>query len=161
MSESFRVSMESPQSGWMSLSLKAGEESLVMAASYAPYDSLRDLIEGLSALLNGSEAVTVKWNCEPEEFDFKLTAQGGVNGVEFKAIRYANHRRRQRDSRLVFSLRGSKLDVCLPFWTALRDLQRRISTDVFASNWKREFPQRELQQLTRLIRSRKRQERLN
>lgn len=158
MSQPFRVSMESPQSGWMSLSLKAGEESLLMVAAYAPYDSLRDLIEGLSALLAGSEGATVRWNCEPEEFDFRMTARGG-DGVEFKAIRYTDHRRRQKDSRTVFALRGSKIEVSLPFWKALRDLQRRVSTDVFASNWKREFPQRELQQLTRLIRRLKREAR--
>jgi hypothetical protein len=159
MSKQLRVSMESPQSGWMSLSLKAGEESLRMAASYAPYDSLRDLIEGLSALLTGSEAMTVRWNCEPEEFDFKVTSRGGVDRIEFEAVRYANHRRKQADSRIVFAFRGSKMDISLPFWRALRDLQRRISTDVFESNWKREFPQRELQQLTRLIRSLKREAR--
>lgn len=159
MSRTLRVSMESPQSGWMSLSLKAGEESLVMAASYAPYDSLRDLIESLSALLTGSEGMTVRWNCEPEEFDFRMTARGAGEGVEFEVIRYANHRRKQADRRIVFALQGSKLEICLPFWRTLRDLQRRVSTDVFESNWKREFPQRELQQLTRLIREQAKGER--
>jgi hypothetical protein len=160
MSQPLRVSMESPQSGWMSLSLKAGEASLLMVAAYAPYDSLRDLIEGLSAMLTGSDSMTVRWNCEPEEFDFRMTARGGGSaGVEFEAIRYADHRRRQKDSRTVFALRGSKMDVCLPFWRALRDLQRRVSTDVFESNWKRAFPHRELQQLTRLIRTLKREAR--
>ena len=151
--------MESPQSGWMSLSLKAGEESLLMAASYGPYDSLRDLIESLSALLTGSAGLTVRWNCEPEEFDFKLKARGAADGVEFEVIRYANHRRKQADSRIVFALRGSKLDICAPFWRALRDLQRRVSTDVFESNWKCAFPQRELQQLTRLIRDKTKDDR--
>jgi hypothetical protein len=160
MSQTLRVSMESPQSGWMSLSLKAGErQSLVMVAAYAPYDSLRDLIEGLSALLTGSEAVTVRWNCEPEEIDFRVTAMSGADRVEFEAIRYANHRRKQEDSRIVFALRDSKMAVCQPFWKALRDLQRRISTDVFESNWKRQFPQHELRQLTRLIREKAKGER--
>lgn len=152
-SQPLRVSMESPQSGWMSLSLKAGEENFLMAASYAPYDSLRDLIEGLSALLTGSEGMTVRWNCEPEEFDFRMTVNDDGDRVAFKVIRYAGHRRRQEgDGQTVFSLHGSKIEVCQPFWRALRDLQRRASTDVFESNWKRKFPRRELQQLTRLIR---------
>lgn len=155
MSQTFRVSIESPQSGWMSLSLKAGDESLLMVAAAAPYDSLRDLIEGLSALLTGSEAATVKWNCEPEEFDFKIAAHGEGDRVEFTAIRYADHRRRRGDRRTVFTLRGSKMNICLPFWKALRDLQRRVSIDVFESNWRREFPRRELQQLTRIIRERR------
>jgi hypothetical protein len=147
--------MESPQSGWMSMSLKAGEESFVMGASYRPYDSLRDLIEALSALLRGSKDLNVRWNCEPEEFDFRAVAHGGE--VEFSVIRYSDHRRRSSTSRVVFSLRSSKLDLCLPFWKALRDLRRRILTDEFESNWRRKFPHRELQQLTKLVRSLKRE----
>ena len=151
MSQTLRVSMESPQSGWMSLSLRAGEDALLMVAAYAPYDSLRDLIEALSAMLTGSRNMTVRWNCEPEEFDFKLTTR--ARNVWLNVIRYPDHHSRQEESEEVFSLCGSKLEICLPFWRALRDLGRRVSTDVFESNWKRKFPQRELQQLTRLIRS--------
>jgi hypothetical protein len=159
MSQTLRVSMESPQSGWMSLSLKAGEQSFLMAASFAPYDSLRDLIEALSALLTDSRDASVRWNCEPEEFDFRMTARGSDDLIELKVLRYAGHRRRQsqdEDRQVVFSFRGSKIDICLPFWRALRDLRRRISTDEFESNWRREFPHGELRQLTALVRTYKR-----
>ena len=140
----------------MSLSLKAGVESFVMAASCQPYDSLRDLIESLSALLSGSrQDVTVKWNGEPEEFDFRMKAED--NGVELVVVRYPNHRRRRGS--IVFSFRGSKWDVCLPFWKELRDLRIRAGVDVFESNWRRKFPQRELQQFTTLIRSLRREAR--
>ena len=142
----------------MSLSLKSGVESFVMAASYQPYDSLRDLIESLSALLSGSQQdVTVKWNGEPEEFDFRMKAED--DRVELVVVRYPNHRRRRGSGRIVFSFRGSKWDVCLPFWKELRDLHIRASVDVFESNWRRKFPQRELQQFTKLIRSLKREAR--
>lgn len=151
MSQKLRVSMESPQSGWMSLSLKAGDEALLMVASHAPDDSLRDLVVALSALLSGSRDMTVRWNCEPEALDFRLKAHG--SSVELRVVRYPDHHRRQEEGRVVLSLRGSKMETCLPFWRALRDLGRRVSTDVFESNWRRTFPQRELQQLTRLIRS--------
>jgi hypothetical protein len=147
--------MESPQSGWMSMSLKAGEEGFVMASSYQPYDSLRDLVEGLCALLKGSTDINIRWNCEPEEFDFRMRAHER-DEVQCEVIRYPNHRRQPHASQIVFSLRSSKLDICLPFWRALRDLRRRISTDEFESNWRREFPHHELQQLTKLIRSVKR-----
>ena len=141
----------------MSLSLKTGAESFVTAASYQPYDSLCDLIESLSALLSGSQDVTVKWNCEPEEFDFRMKARD--DRVELKVIRYPNHRRRRGSGRVVFSFRGSKMDLCLPFWKELRDLHSRSEIDVFESNWRRKFPQRELQHLTTLIRSLRREAR--
>ena len=129
-----------------------------MAASYQPYDSLRDLIESLSALLSGSQQITtVKWNCEPEEFDFQMKAQDGR--VELVVVRYPSNRRKRGSGRVVFSFRGSKWDICLPFWKELRDLRARASIDVFESNWRRQFPQRELQQLTKIIRSLRREAR--
>ena len=139
----------------MSLSLTAEGQRLVMGASFTPYDSVRDLVEALSALLAGAGEVNVRWNCEPEEFDFKMVAAG--DGVQFKVVRYPNHRRLRGSSRTVFSLGGSKLEICLPFWRALRDLRRRIAEDEFDKNWRRPFPDSEMQQLTRLVRSEKRE----
>lgn len=154
MRQPFKVSFESPQSGWMSVRLSVGEQNLLLAASYAPYDSLRDLIAGLSSLLTGSTELTVRWNCEPEEYDFKMVTEG--DQVRFDVIRYPDHQRIQGTSQVVFSLQGSKLDTCLPFWKELRDLHRRSSTDVFDKNWRRKFPQHEMQRFTKLIRSLKR-----
>ena len=134
--------------------MSADDESFVAAASFAPYDSLRDLIEGLTALLNGSESFIVKWNCEPDEFDFKVKAKD--ERVAFEVIHYTNHRRSAKASRIVFALRSSKLEFCLPFWRALRDLRRNIATDEYDRNWRRPFPQKEMRQLTEAIRSFKR-----
>ena len=50
MDETFRVSIESPQSGWMSLRLKSGERQFVAVMSHAPHDSLRELLAALAAL---------------------------------------------------------------------------------------------------------------
>ena len=158
MNQILKVSFESPQSGWMALGLSAGEQSLRMAASYTPYDSLRDLIEGLSQLLTDGARVTVKWNCEPEEYDFNFVLEG--DRVRFDVVRYPDHRRIPDASRIVFSVSGSKLDICGPFWSELRDLRRRISTDAFDQNWRREFPQREMQQFTKLIRALKHEAKL-
>ncbi|HVF49963.1 MAG TPA: hypothetical protein VNA19_07745 [Pyrinomonadaceae bacterium] len=159
MDENFRVSFESPQSGWMSLRLRAGEaQQLVLGVSHAPYDSLRDLIAGLSALVaHEGRAAHVRWNCEPEEYDFHLATEGAQ--VEFTVTRYADHRRRRSDSRTVFAARLPTLDLCLAFWRELRELGRRSEVDVFRENWRREFPQTEMQELTRLLRAHKREAR--
>jgi hypothetical protein len=155
MNKTLRVSFNSPQSGWMSLSLNAGEESFVAAAASAPYDSLRELIEGLTALLNGGDGFTVKWNCEPDEFDFRVALKD--ERVAFKIVHYTDHRRSAKASRTLFSLQCSKLEFCLPFWRALRDLRRYIAIDEFDRNWRRPFPQSEMQQLNEALRSFKRQ----
>src|ERR1044071_804230 len=155
MNQKLRISLESPQHGFMSLRLSSGKESFVAVVSHEPYDSLRDLIEALSGALAGDGEAIIKWNSEPEEYDFKLAAKGDSVGVEI--IRYPDHRRLATTSSKVFSYRGSKLDACLPFWKELRDLHRRTIQDEFNRQWRREFPEREMQELTKRIRSLKRE----
>lgn len=145
------VSLESPQSGWMSLRLRAGEQSLVMGVSCTPGDSLRDLIKGLTAVLEGGRHVRVRWNCEPEQFDFDFAIEGD-SMAQLVVTRYPDHRRDSQTGHAVFSLHTSKSDVCLTFWKELRGLERRAETDVFAQNWRRPFPRREMQEFTKLVR---------
>jgi hypothetical protein len=155
MSQKLRVSLESPQHGFMSLRLSSGKESFVAVVSHAPYDSLRDLIDALSGALASDYETIIKWNSEPEEYDFKLTAREDF--VQLDIIRYPDHRRLVATSSNVFSFRGSKLDACLPFWKELRDLHRRARQDEFTRQWRREFPEREMQELTKRIRALKRE----
>lgn len=136
----------------MSIGLKAGQESFVTAVSHAPYDSLRDLIKALSAMLDGKNSATVKWNLEPEEYDFELRRMDN-DAVQLSVMRYPNHRRLKSQSALVFShTAASPQDICEPFWKALRELHRDINVDEFDKNWRREFPEALMQELTRRLR---------
>ncbi len=154
MNQKLKVSFNSPQSGWMSIGLKAGQESFVTAVSHAPYDSLRDLIQALSALLGGEKNLTVKWNREPEEYDFEWLQNQA--GAELTVVRFPDHRRLKSKREVVFSHTATPLDLCLPFWTALRELHRDIEVDEFDKNWRREFPEAEMQAFTKLVRAAKR-----
>jgi len=157
MSQKFRVSFNSPQSGYMSIGLRAaGGREFVTAVAHKPYDSLRDLIVALGELLEGyAQQQIVKWNCEPDELDFVLAAEGDV--ARFNVVHYLNHRRSRRTSQEVFAVRGTKLEVCGAFWKALREMHRDIEVDDFAGNWRREFPEAEMQQLTKAFRDYKHQ----
>ena len=149
------MSFESPQSGWMSVGLRAGGARLVLGASHAPYDSLRELIEALSALLAGGDVRRVaRWNCEPEEYDFELSATG--DRAELAVTRHATRARRADDAQTVFTHAAERLRLVLPFWRELRELRRRRAEDDFEKNWRRPFPERELRELTRLVRQRRR-----
>jgi hypothetical protein len=155
MNKAFLVSFNSPQSGWMSLSLKAGEQTLVAAVSHTPDDSLRALIEALRAVLDESaHRLTVKWNCEPDELDFEFTSE--ADRASLKVLHFPDHRRRKGTSRTLFSLTATKLELCLPFWRALRSLHRDIETDEFDRNWRRPFPEIEMQHFTEAVRTYKR-----
>jgi hypothetical protein len=159
MNQTLNVSFESPQSGWMSMRLRAGAEQLVLGVSYAPYDSLRDLIVGLTALLRDGRGFVVRWNCEPEEYDLSVTAAAaGDDEIELGVARYPDHRRRQTARQTVFSHRAAKMEICLAFWRELRELRRRSHEDVFDQNWRRPYPQAEMQEFTKLVRAHKRRE---
>lgn len=155
MSQKFRVSFNSPQSGFMSVGLRAGEQKFVAAVAHVPYDSLRDLLVALNAALTSDGEQIVKWNCEPDELDFNLTAD--AERVRLDVVHYLSHRRSRRTSQPVFTVSGSKFDICGAFWKALRELHRDIETDDFASNWRREFPETEMRELTKTIRAYKRE----
>lgn len=139
----------------MSLRLRAGEQSLVMGVSCSPEDSLLDLIKGLTAILEGSRHVRVRWNCEPEQFDFDIATEGDV--AQLIVTRYPDHRRDSHAGESIFSLPMPKSDLCLPFWKELRGLERRSETDVFTQNWRRPFPRREMQEFTKLVRKLRRE----
>ncbi len=148
MSEKFSVSMESPQSGWMSLRLRAGAgREFVAVMSHQPYDSLRELIEALTALLGGAQAASVRWNAEPEEYDFELKVEG-EDALSLRVVHHRGHRREPSRARTVFACRASRVEMCLPFWRELSEMSGRSETDVFEQNWRRKFPRRELRRLT-------------
>lgn len=149
MNQKLKVSLESPQHGFMSIRLSSGEDSFVTVVSYTPYDSLRDLIEALIAILAGDRDLIVKWNCEPEEYDFSLRAKD--DAVQFDVIHYPDHRRLAELSSKVFSFHGSKFEMCWPFWKELQDLRSRSVQDEFDRQWRRDFPGSEMQELTQRI----------
>lgn len=152
MDNKLSVSLESPQSGWMSLRLGAGGQSFVAVMSHAPYDSVRELIEGLTALVaGGGEGFTVRWNAEPEEFDFAFEPAGAE--VELRVARYVGRGRAADPPSVVFSHRGPRAAVCLPFWREFKRLRDRRETDVYEQNWRRAFPERELQEFTRALKA--------
>jgi hypothetical protein len=147
MEQTLSVSLESPQHGFMSLRLKAAGRSFVTVVSHAPYDSLRDLIVSLSAVLDGDCEYTVHWNSEPDEYDFRFTSRG--DRLLLEVVHYPDHRKLPETASTAFSFRGPKSDACRTFLGELRDLQSRAGRDEFERQWRRAFPERELQELTK------------
>lgn len=147
MKQTLNVSLESPQHGFMSLRLKSDGQSFVTVVAHAPYDSLRDLIAALSDVIDGDSAPTVNWNSEPDEYDFRFRARGDL--VLLEVIHYPNHRKLDETATTVFSFQGPKADACRTFWEELCDLQSRAGRDEFDRQWRRAFPEREMQELTK------------
>jgi hypothetical protein len=150
MTENLFVSFNSPQCGYMSICLRAGDEGgFTTAMRYKPYDSLTDWMKTLSSLIEGEGFFTVKWNAEPEEFDFNVRRKG--ERVFLNVIRYQDHRRLDDGKANVFACEGDLKDFCLAFWKTLENLRRDIETDEFDKNWRRGFPQQEFDRLRALV----------
>lgn len=155
MKQTLGVSLESPQHGFMSLRLKTAGQSFVTVVSHSPYDSLRDLIAALSAVMDGDCERAVKWNSEPDEYDFRFTARG--DRLLLEVIHYPDHRRLPDAAATVFTFQGRRTDACRTFLDELRDLQSRAGRDEFDRQWRREFPEKELEVLTERINALKRE----
>jgi hypothetical protein len=150
MTEKFRVVFNSPQSGFMSVGLSCGEGEFTTAVACGPYDSLRDLAAALARLARGeTSAAVVRWNCEPDELDFRFAADG--ERLSLAVVYYPTHRREERASETVFAASGARAEVCAAFQEVFARLQEDAETDEFASNWRREFPEREANDLAAAV----------
>jgi hypothetical protein len=143
--EQFHISLESPQCGFMALAVWGGGAEVRYGAAHAPYDSLGDLLRGVAALREGAETLTVKWNTEPEEYDWHLRKCG--EAVELKIVRYPDHRRAAGESSEIFAYKVPLPELCRVVEAEVRELQARAERDVFESNWRRPFPVAELSAL--------------
>ena len=155
MNQTLSVSLESPQHGFMSLRLKTVDQNFVTVVAHEPYDSLRDLIAALAAALEGDREQTINWNAEPDEYDFRLSSHG--DHLLLEVTHFPDHRKLPETAANVFSFRGPKWDACRVFWEELSDLRTRASRDEFDRQWRRTFPERELEELTEKINSPKRE----
>src|SRR5918997_6820187 len=104
--EPLRVTFNSPQSGYMSVGLRAGGREFAAAVSCRPGDSLRELISALTRLARGeTRAAVVRWNCEPDELDFRFDSDG--ERLTLAVVHYATHRREEPSGRTVFEAEGA------------------------------------------------------
>ena len=148
MPEKLRVVFNSPQSGYMSVGLRAGAREFAAAVSCRPRDSLLDLISALTRLARGETAsATVRWNCEPDELDFCFESDG--DRLSFAVIHYATHKRERSSGQTVFEAEGTRAEVLGAFRAALEELRADAEVDVYESNWRRKFPERQLREFVR------------
>ena len=144
------VTFNSPQSGWMSLELKAGEKSFVEAVSYTPYDSVEELVNAVAAIAAAdAEELVVRWAVHPDAFDLIFSARGDEAGL--RVVWRMEHRRVKGEGEEMFAYRGERLEVCRAFWRALRRLQADADVDGYAQNWRREFPEHDMKELTKAV----------
>ena len=145
MAQQLEVSFNSPQCGWMSIGFSDGAGEFHTTTSHAPYAAaLPELMEILT-LLNDANApgneYLLRWNRDPEEFDFKFTRDGSRLVLEI--FQYPNDERVETERTKVFEHVGSIQEITGAFAATFEQLYKDRNTDEFEFHWRQAFPMKE------------------
>lgn len=143
MSEKLEVSFNSPQCGWMSVGFSSGGgKEFHTTTAHAPHENaLSELLQILSALLDVDThefEKTLKWNRNPEEFDFVFFKDAKKTSLEI--IEYPTEERSRERSETVFKYTGSAKEICRAFYETFEQLYEERLNDEFEQNWRQPFP---------------------
>jgi hypothetical protein len=142
------VSFNSPQCGWMSIGFDDGVNQFHTTTAHAPHEhALGELMRLLTDLAtDGREpkTYTLKWNRDPEEFDFQFTRSG--DSVLIEIYQYPTEERDAAERELVFSHTGGVADVVRSFAVTFHQLYEDRDTDEFEFNWRQPFPYQEFEE---------------
>ncbi len=142
MARKLEVSFNSPQCGWMSIGFDDGVTEFHTTTAHAPHEfALPELMRILTALsdLNSSQnEYLLKWNRDPEEFDFRFVRTG--DDLLLEIYQYPTDERDTTERERVFSHTGKVRDVCEAFSATFDQLYDDRETDEFEFNWRQPFP---------------------
>lgn len=126
----------------MSIGFTAGGCEFHTTTAHAPHEkALAELLDVLTGLLDaGKPAFThiLKWNRDPEEFDFVFHKTGGR--VRIEIVQYPTEERDAAEGETVFSCEGEVNEIAQAFHETFTQLHQDRETDEFESNWRQPFP---------------------
>ena len=144
----FEVSFNSPQCGWMSIGFEDGEGEFHTTTAHAPHEkALPELMRILTKVADPASAekeFVLKWNRDPEEFDFRFVRNGSEMLLEI--YQYPTEERDAAEKEMVFSYVGTVDEVCEAFAETFDQLYEDRNTDEFEFNWRQPFPYREFEE---------------
>jgi hypothetical protein len=155
MSGKLEVSFNSPQCGWMSIGFDDGVNEFHTTTAHAPHsEALSELLETLVGLLEKDDySHTLKWNRNPEEFDFVFERKGDATKIEI--IEYPTEERESQKSEKVFSYMGDVKQIAEAFRETFQQLYEERNIDEFEDNWHQKFPFEAFEKLSKTIKSKK------
>lgn len=153
MSGKLEVSFNSPQCGWMSIGFADGTNEFHTTTAHAPHaDALSELMTILAKLADPASPENeylLKWNRDPEEFDFRFVREGERLTIEI--YQYPTDERDSSEKELVFLHTGELRDISSAFAETFEQLYADRDTDEFEFNWRRPFPFQEFEEFKRKI----------
>lgn len=153
MSGKLEVSFNSPQCGWMSIGFEDGESEFHTTTAHAPHKlALSELLQILTNLLDENSPTNeylLKWNRDPEAFDFQFVRDG--DDLLLEIYQYPTDERESTERELVFSHSGKIDEISKAFAVTFEQLYADRETDEFEFNWRQPFPVGEFEEFKRRI----------
>ena len=144
----FKIILEKPIMGSMTMSIIDNHlDKYHICFSYFPYNSLKELTVALKGIITDTQnEYIVRFFCDPTEYDLKFIKKSQLD-VTVELTEYLDGKRTLDNSKTIYSRSGNALEICLPFWRALKSR----STDLNKSKWEDLYPTSELTSLSKLI----------
>ena len=153
MTGKLEVSFNSPQCGWMSIGFDDGVSEFHTTTAHSPHGTaLSDLMRILTALADADapqKEYVLKWNRDPEEFDFRFVRNG--NDLQIEINQYPTDERDVTERELVYTHTGSVSDTIAAFAETFEQLYDDRETDEFEFNWRQPFPYCEYEEFKKRI----------
>lgn len=153
MADNFFVSFNSPQCGWMSIGFEGNGREFHTTTAHAPHsNALQELLRILSTLLDkdqGENKFLLKWNRDPEEFDFVFERNG--EKVLLEIYEYPTDERTSCEK--VFDFEGGVKEIAGAFYSTFAQMKEDIDIDAFEQNWRQPFPEKEFSKFSSLMKT--------
>jgi hypothetical protein len=114
-----KLSFAEPRNGWVLVSLSVGAKEIEFSASDVPNNPIEELVSAVFDVFGNREA-TVWWHLEPGGYYFEFSP--AQDQLQLRVLFAEGSHRGQRRTE-VASVRGSKPEILLPLWRALRQFQ--------------------------------------
>ncbi len=154
MSEHFKVSFNSPQCGFMSIGFKSREAEFNTTTAHQPHENaLPNLLGALSDLLDANSdglEFLVRWNRDPEEFDFWFKRIG--DDARLEIWQYPSGKRNLKEREKAFVYEGNLLQFAAAFHKTFVQMRQDSDTDAFEQNWRQPFPEKSFERFDRAFR---------
>ena len=136
----------------MSIGFNDGVNEFHTTTAHAPHESaLPELMRILTAIAvpDGANESILKWNRDPEEFDFRFLRDG--ENLTIEIYQYPTDERDAHERELVFSHQGTVTEILRAFGETFEQLYEDRDTDEFEFNWRQPFPYREFERFRNAV----------
>jgi len=135
----------------MSIGFENGVNEFHTTTAHAPHaTALPDLMRILTELADPSmrDEYVLRWNRDPEEFDFRFLRNGEDLTIEI--YQYPTEDRDAKERELVYSHTGSIAETLAAFALTFDQLYEDRDTDEFEFNWRQPFPYKEFEEFKKV-----------